>query len=260
MIKISIKTSENNDIDKISNYDNEKKNELNISSSGFHLDLFINHDITSKFLMKIYGILLFQFLFIFSLVLIFQIKVIANFIRSYPAFYWTIFAITLFTILVIFGIFLCCLNILRKVPTNYIILLIITICLGLFCASIASFYELETVLCAITCVIAVSIGSFCVGLFDKGDGLKFWYLFVASFSCLAIQYGIMALIFRSHYLNFLYCSILAILYALYISFDTLVIKETYSVDDYILGAIILTLDIIRFFIIILKLLGGNNNK
>ena len=239
---------------------NDKIEDLKISSTFIKSDFFINYDLTSKFLMKVYGILLFQFIIIFALVLIFQINAISDYIKKTPAFYWTIFGISLTAIIIILGIFMCNPNLLRRVPANYITLFILTLFLGLFCAFIASFYKLETVLCAITCVIAISLGSFCVGLFDKGDGLKFWYLLIGSVSCLVIHYGIMALIFRSYYLNFLYCHIVAIFYSLYIAFDTLVIKETYSIDDYILGAIILTLDIVRLFLFLLRLFGGGGSK
>ena len=68
----------------------------------------------------------------------------------------------------------------------------------------------------------------------------------------------MALIFRSHYLIFLYDTIFAILYSAYIAFDTIVIKETYSLDDYILACVILTVDIIRLFTILLKIFGNKN--
>ena len=103
-----------------------------------------------------------------------------------------------------------------------------------------------------------SLGSFFVGFFIKTKNLQPWHLFIPSIVSLIIHYVIMVLMFRSNYLYFLYCSIVALCYALYISFDTLKIKEEYSVDDYILGAITLTLDIIRLFIIILSYFGSDD--
>ena len=71
----------------------------------------------------------------------------------------------------------------------------------------------------------------------------------------------MALIFRSYYMLFLYDVIGALLYTIYIAFDAIIIRDGLSIDDYIFAAFILTIDLIRLFIIILKILGSiNGNK
>ena len=222
---------------------------------GYQFFHFDTYDLTSKFLMKVYGILFFQFLIIFGLVMLFQIKSITNYLENHGAFYAGILIVSIFVFILILIIFICCPTTLRNVPCNYIMLFVLTFFLGILCASIGSCYQFEAVLGAITCVFAICIGSFCVGLFDKGNGLKFYYIFLPSLLLLAIHYGIMAAIFRSYYLYFLYDSIIGIVYALYISFDILVIKETYSLDDYIFAAVILTLDIVRLFIFILEIFG-----
>ena len=227
-------------------------------SPGFQFNPFVDYDLSSKFIMKVYGILLFQFLIIFALVLIFQVESIKEYIYETPAFFWAFFGISLFLIIFIFAIIECCPKVLRNVPCNYICLFIITIGFGILCAFISSFYHFQAVLGAITCVIGICIGSFCIGLFNKGGNLKVWFFIVSSLICLAIHYGIMALIFRSHYLIFLYDTIFAILYSAYIAFDTIYIKEHFSLDDYILACIILTVDIVRLFTILLKLFGNNN--
>ena len=69
----------------------------------------------------------------------------------------------------------------------------------------------------------------------------------------------MALIFRSYYYIFLYDTIFAIIYALYIAFDTINIKQNLSCDDYIAAAIILDIDIIRLFIILLRIFGSKKD-
>ena len=74
--------------------------------------------------------------------------------------------------------------------------------------------------------------------------------------CLVIHYIVMILIFRKYYLYFFFCSLVALVYAFVISADTIIIKEEYSVDDYILGAISLTFDIAKLFIIILQYFGS----
>ena len=232
---------------------------VNITEKNQESDTsFINDNLTSKFLIKIYGILLFQFIIIFGIVLIFQIKSISSYIKTHPVLYWSIYVISFLAFFIIFILFLINPENLNKVPTNYFILFIMTIFLGLFCGVIASLYKYELVICAITCVIAISFGSFCVGAFIKTKKLKFWYLFVPSVVCIIIHYVIMILIFKKYYLYFFYCSLVAFGYALFIAFDTIIIKETYSVDEYILGALALTIDIIKLFIIILEYFGQSD--
>ena len=234
-----------------------EKIEVKISKKNKELDTSsINDKLKSNFLIKVYGILLFQFIIIFGFVLIFQIKSISSYIKTHPALYWSIYIITLIAYMIMLIAFLVNPENLNKVPTNYFILFLMTIFLGLFCGVIASLYKYEIVICAITCVIAISFGSFCVGFFIKINNIKFWHLFVPSVVCLVIHYIVMILIFRKYYLYFFFCSLVALVYAFVISADTIIIKEEYTVDDYILGAISLTFDIAKLFIIILQYFGS----
>ena len=228
--------------------------------SSFQINLFVNYDIRSKFLMKVYGILLFQFIIIFALVLIFQIKSLKDYIQDNSAFFWACFGISFFVLLFTLLLFECCPSVLRKVPHNYIILFALTIFLGIMCAFIASFYHFQAVLGAITCIFAICLGSFCNGLFNKGGNLKSWYFIISSMICLVIHYAIMALIFRGYYYIFLYDTGYACLYSLFIAFDTIAIKESLHIDEYIAAAIVLTIDIIRLFLILLRILGNSSNN
>ena len=65
----------------------------------------------------------------------------------------------------------------------------------------------------------------------------------------------MAAIFRSNYIIFLYDIIGALIYTLYIAFDAIIIRDSLSIDDYIFGALILTIDMVRLLIILFKILG-----
>ena len=234
-----------------------EKIEVKISKKNKELDTSsINDKLKSNFLIKVYGILLFQFIIIFGFVLLFQIKSISSYIKIHPKLYSSIYVITFIAYMVILIAFLANPENLNKVPINYFILFLMTIFLGLFCGVIASLYKYEIVICAITCVIAISFGSFCIGFCIKIDNIEFWHLFVPSVVCLVIHYIVMILIFRKYYLYFFFCSLVALVYAFVISADTIIIKEEYTVDDYILGAISLIFDIAKLFIIILQYFGS----
>ena len=236
-----------------------EKLEVNITKKNKELDISsINNKLKSYFIIKVYGILLFQFIIIFGFVLIFQIKSISSYIKAHSVLYWSIFVITFIAYMVILIAFLVNRENLNKVPTNYFVLFLMTIFLGLFCGVIASLYKFEIVICAITCVIAISFGSFCVGFFIKNYNIEFWHLFAPSVVCLVIHYIIMILIYRKNYLYFFFCSLVALIYAYIITADTILMKEELTIDDYILGAISLTFDIVKLFIIILEYFGNSD--
>ena len=73
---------------------------------------------------------------------------------------------------------------------------------------------------------------------------------------IGITYGLLALIFRNYYLNFLFCLIGALIFELFIVNDTQLIRDQYDIDDYIFASLTLYFDIIRLFIQILKILGN----
>ena len=68
----------------------------------------------------------------------------------------------------------------------------------------------------------------------------------------------MILIYRKNYLYFFFCSLVALVYAYIITADTILMKEELTIDDYILGAISLTFDIVKLFIIILEYFGNSD--
>ena len=242
------------------NKPSERKDDLEVSNSSFHMNFFIDYDLSSKFLMKVYGIVFFEFLIIFGLVMIFQIQSIKDYFHEHSGLFFALLGISIVVVFIFLVIFSYSKDLLRKVPANYIALFFVTIFLGIFCALIASFYNFIIVLGTITCVISISIGAFCVGLLNKGYGAKFWYFIISSLIALIVHYAILALILRSDYLYLLYCTIYALLYSFYIAFDTIVIKEGLSLDDYIYGAFILTIDIIRLFIFLLQIFGQSSRR
>ena len=242
------------------NKPSERKDDLEVSNSSFHMNFFIDYDLSSKFLMKVYGIVFFEFLIIFGLVMIFQIQSIKDYFHEHSGLFLALLGISIVVVFIFLVIFSYSKDLLRKVPANYIALFFVTIFLGIFCALIASFYNFIIVLGTITCVISISIGAFCVGLLNKGYGAKFWYFIISSLIALIVHYAILALILRSDYLYLLYCTIYALLYSFYIAFDTIVIKEGLSLDDYIYGAFILTIDIIRLFILLLQIFGQSSGR
>ena len=76
----------------------------------------------------------------------------------------------------------------------------------------------------------------------------------------AIAYGIIAIIVRNYYIRFLYCLLGAVIFSLFIVYDTQLIRDEYSTDDYIFAALTLYFDVIRLFIQILRILGNSGRS
>ena len=219
----------------------------------------IKEMIRNQFVRKVYGILLVQFLMTFGFILICQIKVIKNFLYIHISLYISLMTISGISFLISFIIFMCCPNFLRKVPHNYIFLFIFTISETILLIYISILYSFEYVLGAIILVIGICGVIFFISCIKK-ISLKFIYLFLIIAVILGLIYGILAIIFRNYYLEFLFCLIGAIIFTLFLVYDntqtiTRLDNNYLTVDDYIFAAIILYTDIIRVFIQILKILG-----
>jgi FtsH-binding integral membrane protein len=256
--------SSSRDVNNVSN-GNSNINNLNISQNGqnnvFIVEskepemLKIYLSIRSKFMLKVYGILLFQFIFTFGIILICQIKIIKKYLLSQKTLCISLLAVFAFVYLFAFTIFLCRSDLMRRVPINYIVIVLITICETIVLTYISIFFQLEIIIAAITFLTAICLAIFFISLFNQIDIKNLYMTLITLFFC-ALNYGILALIYRSNYLYFLYCLIAAIFYTLFIVYDTTIIRDDFDLDDYAYGALTLYFDIIRLFIIILQIIGN----
>ena len=158
-----------------------------------------------------------------------------------------------------FFIFSCNPKLIRKVPINYIILFAITISFTVIVSLISSIYSFPCVLGAMAYLIAICLSMFCIALFNKID-ITYLAMALISLSFLALSYGLLAIIVRNYYLIFFYCILVAVLYAFFIVYDTILIRDHFDIDDYIFAALTLYFDIIRLFILILRILGSRSNN
>ena len=250
---ISFNNGYNNDAS--SNTDKSKNDSKNVSIVQSEIDIKIQINIRSRFMLKVFGILLTQFIFTFGLILICQIKKIKNFLFTHTILLIISMGISGFVFLVSFIIFMCKPDTMRKVPQNYIVLFLITVCETVLLCYISILYSFIYVVGAISYVTAICIAIFGISLCNKID-MKFLGMSLIILIFIGLTYGLLALIFRSYYLNFLFCLIGAIIFELFIVYDTQLIRDQYDIDDYIFAALTLYFDIIRLFIQLLKILGS----
>jgi FtsH-binding integral membrane protein len=131
--------------------------------------------------------------------------------------------------------------------------------------SICSLYNADSVVlaAAITAIVCLAITVFAFQTkFDvTGMGM---YLFVALFVFMLV--GIFAMIFGGRFgtFNVIYAGIGALLFSMYLVFDTQLLiggyhKYSISPEEYIFAALNIYLDIINIFIFILSIVGGRRD-
>ena len=219
----------------------------------------IKQTIRNQFVRKVYGILLVQYILTFGLILICQIKVIKLFLFNQNALYISLMILSGLVFAISFAIFICFPSLMRRVPYNYIFLFLFTLSEAVLLVYISILYSFQYVFGAIVFVSGICVAIFFISCIKK-ISLKFLYLCIIIVAILGIIYGLLALIFRNYYLEFLFCLIGAILFTLILVYDTQKITQFdnnnyITIDDYIFAALVLYTDIIRLFIEVLKIFG-----
>ena len=154
-------------------------------------------------------------------------------------------------------VLVCFKDVTKKVPVNYILLFVWTLCEAITLCCVASRYNYKTVLTAIglttAIVVGVTIYAFWTDRDFTGWGMG---LFIASFAL--FFFGLFGLIF-GEWVNTVYCLFGVVLFGIYLIYDTQLIigkfGKTYGIDDYIFAALNIYLDIINIFMMLLSLLG-----
>ena len=215
----------------------------------------IQQSIRLGFIRKVYGIISFQLL-ITTIVVYFSIynQFLNRFMISNPGFNYLSFFGVLFTEIPIF----CCPSVASKVPLNYVLLLIFTLCESYLVAYMTLIYEPLSVLMCAGITLALVLGLTLYAIFTKTD-MTLWG---GGLVCLSVIFFILSLIgifYRSlFYQTLLNCCGL-FLFSLYLMYDTQLVigknKILISTDQYIIGALMIYIDIISIFIKILLLLG-----
>lgn len=166
---------------------------------------------------------------------------------------------TAFTLMIVLAIvLLCARSLARKVPVNYILLLLFTLSEAYMVASITAFYDPQIVFAAISMTAGIVVGLTVYAMFTRGD-ITYVIGFIMFF-CVTMILSLFFMLFWSFKAaNTLLCALGVILYGFYLIYDTRLIMGQSSwklqIDEYIVGAMILYIDIIMIFLRILALLG-----
>jgi FtsH-binding integral membrane protein len=211
------------------------------------------------FIRKVLGILTAQLLFTTLLVLI--VYVSPGFQQFLNANIWILYLCLGFYI-VCSCMLLCCKKPARKVPINYIFLSIVTLSLGLITATITSQYDPYSVLMAVILTVTVTIALALYAYFTKTDFTAcYGVMFVVSMCTTVVLIMILCSDNGSSLIYFYYW-LCVIVYGIYLIIDIQLIvgKGRYKLshEDYIVGALMLYIDIIMLFLELLRIFGSKH--
>jgi hypothetical protein len=232
-------------------------------ATGWVGGTFSDKKIRQQFIKKVYLILMSQLFFTFGVVCLFYfVKDVKDWVRRNSWFYWCSYAVFLVTYITL----VCCDNVRRRWPANFICLTIFTMAFSYIAATITSYYDINSVMIAlgITAAVCLSISLFAIQTkidFTMCSGLIFalaMVLFFFGIACM-ITYFVSG---PNYILQCVYGGLAAIVFSLFLVFDTQMVvggsnrRYQLSPEEYIYGALQLYVDVVNLFIIILGLVGG----
>ena len=154
---------------------------------------------------------------------------------------------------------MCCRSVARKVPTNYVLLVVFTLCQAFFFSWVTSQYTAESTIMAGGMTLGMTVALTLYALNTDTDFTACGALFFI------IAIGMLMLMLVSIFMTFVawwhpvVATVLVIVYGLYLVVDTQMIaggkSHQLSMDDYVIGALLLYVDITMIFLELLRLLG-----
>ena len=214
----------------------------------------IERKLRNGFIRKVYGTIFFQLLITTAIVYyVMTNESIMNYMfqNTNLIFLPLILSIGIMLILV-------CTQASQQVPLNYILLIAFTL-LEAFMVSFTTIYfdPISVLACAgMTMIIVFGLSMY--ACFTKRD-MTMMGGFLLSFSLILIFLGIIGSFFRSYFYQMVLDSLGVLLMSLYLIYDSQLVigqkKNFIEMDLYILGAMMIYLDIISLFLKILRLLG-----
>ncbi|XP_067890860.1 transmembrane BAX inhibitor motif containing 1a [Heterodontus francisci] len=229
-------------------------------TEGFAADSWDDRKVRHAFIRKVYMILTVQLAVTVGIVAIFTFCApVQEFVQKNSAVYWAAYGV----FVVIYFVLICCEGPRRKFPWNVILLAIFTLAMSYLTGTIASYYETKSVfLClGITALVCLCVTIFCFQ--TKVDFTSCGGLFCALGIGLFVS-GIVVTIVLSikfiPWLHMLYSAIAAIVFTLFLAYDTQLIlgnrRHSISPEEYVYGALRLYTDIVQIFIYLLQLFGS----
>ncbi|KAG8197869.1 hypothetical protein JTE90_024268 [Oedothorax gibbosus] len=217
---------------------------------------FSEKSIRHAFIKKVYCILMMQLAITTAFISLFLFEPnIKRYSREHSEMFWIALV---FTIVLLIALS-CCEKVRRSFPANFICLFLFTFFESFLLGAAASRYDTEAVLIAAGICTVVCLG---LTLFAFQTKIDFTVCSGFLMVCVLVLlvFGIFAMIFPSKIMQLLYGAAGAIIFSLYLVFDTQLMmggKHKYSLspEEYIFAALNIYLDVINIFMSILQIVG-----
>mmetsp|Transcript_19155 Transcript_19155/g.26569 ORF Transcript_19155/g.26569 Transcript_19155/m.26569 type:complete len:171 (+) Transcript_19155:323-835(+) len=155
---------------------------------------------------------------------------------------------------------ICCKSVGRKVPTNYIILFLFTLCESIAVAFICSWYETSIVVSATGMTAGVTLALTFYAMKTKTD---FTIMGGLIWICAMVLLMLSLCGFFFHFgqtWHLLVAGISVVLFGIFLIYDVQLVSgkghHKLSLDDYVIGALIIYVDIIGIFLELLKIFAA----
>jgi FtsH-binding integral membrane protein len=236
-------------------FDQIGNTENTYSSKEEEVRIEINTAIRLGFIRKVYGILSFQLLMT-TLFCLYAMN--SQSLKEYMLYHRGIMYLMFMITFVISIIASCCSGLMRQVPLNYILLFAFTFGESYIVAFICAYTNPQVVLMAavMTFVMVVSLTLYAIN--TKNDiTMQGGFLFI--FTAAVLLFIIFGFFTSNRLYHVIIALVCVILFSLYLIYDTQLImgnrQEMIQVDDYILGALYLYIDIIQILLNLLQVLN-----
>ena len=206
------------------------------------------------FIRKVYGIISFQLIITVSICGLTFFDDVKTFFVNYKAIFWVCLALNIAIIIPL----VCFKSIARKVPVNYILLTLWTICESYMIAFVCTKYDPSVVLTAAAWTCAVTIA---VSIYACTTKVDFTFLgaFLFASICLMLCFAIVLIFVNIRALHVIYCVLGVLVYSIYLIYDTQLVMGKFGIEyvmeDYIIAALMIYIDIIQIFLYILQMFG-----
>ena len=217
-----------------------------------------------NFISRVYIILWFQLLVTSTFIgLCNQNKSVQKFMVSQAGI--SIMWLSMICILIMSCCLMCLSSSIRKCPGSGMYLTLFTGCMSYIMGYIGIAYKLTTLLLAGLSTLGIFSGLTLYAVQTKYDYTEMGGYLI---SCLLgfILFGFMATFIHSSTISIIYSSAGSMLFSFYIVYDTQLIvggnhrKIMFHIDDYVLAAVSLYLDVINLFLYLLDLISGGSPR
>lgn len=154
----------------------------------------------------------------------------------------------------------CYKQIARRVPLNYTLLAVFTICEGYSVSCITNLYTPETVAIAAILTAVTVVALTCYAISRGSQDLTYMGGLLVILFFVMITGFILQFFIRNRVLEILIASCMVIVFGIYIIYDTQMIcggdrAVQFSTDDYMMAAMVLYIDILQMFLELLRIFG-----